>query len=220
VRAGGIPLNSALDALNDWNTALKSEYGRSDPEFWDGIDGSALESTTASANAMPHGILSSRLSLENEDPAKFQQLQFDLHASLGPVGAIELALIERIAIPIWRQRRLVAAETASLNLNLDRGSIAKGVNAELDRTYWDDAISEADLQPYDIEQERWCKVIVAEIEGLDDISLEAIRAAAPLVLVQLKTETDDDQVEPDAYLNDYAGGVMQFISELRFWCQK
>jgi len=61
---------------------------------------------------------------------------------------------------------------------------------------------------------------VAEIEGLDDISLEAIRAAAPLVLVQLKTEADDDQVESDAYLNDYAGGVMQFIFELRFWCQK
>jgi uncharacterized protein YgfB (UPF0149 family) len=176
--------------------------------------------TTASANAMRHGILSGRLCLENEDPAEFQQLQFDLHASLGPVGTIECALVERIAIAIWRQRRLVAAETASLNLNLDRRSIAKGVNAELDRTYSNDAISEADLQPYDIEQERWCKAVVAELEGLDDISLEAIRGTAPLVLVQLKTEADDDQVELETYLDDYSGGLLQFVSELLLWCQK
>ena len=104
---------------------------------------------TASANSLRHGILSDRLFLENEDPAEFQQLQIDLQSSLAPVGAIELTLVERIAIAIWRQKRLVAAETASLNLNLDQRSIAKGVNSELDRSYSELAISEDDLQPYD-----------------------------------------------------------------------
>ena len=174
----------------------------------------------ASANAMRHGILSGRLFLANEDPVEFQQLQFDLHASLAPVGAIELTLVERIAIAIWRQRRLVAAETASLNLNLDQRSVAKGVNSELDRSYSAHAISEDDLQPYDTEQERWCRSVVAEIDNLVDISLEAIQDSAPLVFVQVKVEADEDQEEPAAYLEDYAGGVGQFVSELRLWCQK
>lgn len=176
--------------------------------------------TTASANATRHGILSDRLFLANEDPTEFQLLQLELHPSLAPVGAMELTLVERIAIAIWRQRRLVAAETASLNLNLDQRSIAKGVNSELDRTYSGDAVSENDLQPYDHEQERWCRSVLAEIDGLADIRLETIQEAASLVFAQVTTEAEDDQVEPAAYLDDYPGGAIEFVSELRLWCQK
>lgn len=176
--------------------------------------------TASSGNSTRHGILSSRLFLDNEDPSEFQTLQLDLHASLAPVGAMELTLVERIAIAIWRQRRLVAAETASLNLNLDRRSIAKGVNSELERTYSSNAVSEDELQPYDTEQERWCRSVVAEIEGLTEVGLEVIQKTAPLVFVQLKTESDDEQVEPNAYLEDYEGGAVQFVAELQLWCRK
>ncbi len=175
---------------------------------------------TASANSLRHGILSDRLFLENEDPAEFQQLQIDLQSSLAPVGAIELTLVERIAIAIWRQKRLVAAETASLNLNLDQRSIAKGVNSELDRSYSELAISEDDLQPYDTEQEHWCRSVIDEIDNLSDISLEAIQESAPLVLLQLKVEAEEDQEEPATYLEEHPGGVVSFISELHQWCQK
>ena len=175
--------------------------------------------SAASENAIRHGILSGRLFLQNEDPAEFQQLQLELQASLAPVGAIELTLVERIAIAIWRQRRLVTAETASLNLNLDQRSILKGVNAELDRTY-SDPVSESDLKPYDKEQESWCRSVITEIDSLDEINLEAIQSEAPLVFAQLKVEADDEQVEPGYYLEEYDGGTIQFVSELRLWCQK
>jgi len=174
----------------------------------------------SSGNATRHGILSGQLFLKNENPSEFQQLQLELHASLAPVGATELTLVERIAIAIWRQRRLVAAETASLNLNLDQRSISKGVNTELDHTYSDEPVSEDDLQPYDTEQERWCRSVLAEVEGLADVSLEAITKTAPLVYVQIKVEADEGNVEPDAYLEDYAGGIVAFVCELQHWCQK
>ncbi len=176
--------------------------------------------SASSANATQHGILSGRLVLENENPADFQHLQLDLQASLAPVGAMELMLVERIAITIWRQRRLVASETASLNLHLNQRGIVQGINSELDRTYSSESISEDDLKPYDIEQERWCRTVIEEIEELGDISLEAIRNGGSLLLIQLKTEADENQVELDAYIEDYAGGLMQFITELRLWCQK
>lgn len=175
---------------------------------------------TASGNATRHGILSGRLFLTTEDPSEFQQLQLDLHASLAPVGVMELTLVERIAIAIWRQRRLVAAETASLNLNLDQRSIAKGVNAELDRTYSDDPVSVADLQPYDPGQETWCRAVVTEIDSLDDISFEAIRTSAPHVFAQIETEAEDENVEPVSYLKDFDGGATEFVFELRLWCRK
>lgn len=58
--------------------------------------------SASSANATQHGILSGRLVLENENPADFQHLQLDLQASLAPVGAMELMLVERIAIgALW-----------------------------------------------------------------------------------------------------------------------
>ena len=43
-------------------------------------------------------------------------LAAELQAALSPVGFVELALVERIAIALWRQRRLVTAETASIYL--------------------------------------------------------------------------------------------------------
>ncbi len=58
-------------------------------------------------NATQHGLFSSRLLLEGEDPAEFQRLLADLQATLRPVGAVELGLVERIAVTMWRQRRLV-----------------------------------------------------------------------------------------------------------------
>ncbi len=63
-------------------------------------------------NARSHGILSRELLLPSEEPAEFHQLMDELAAELRPVGTLEHALVERIAIAMWRQRRLVRAENA------------------------------------------------------------------------------------------------------------
>ena len=60
----------------------------------------------ASQNATRHGLLSSRLFLDDENPADFEELIGSLSQSLGPTGAVEEVLVERVAVTIWRQRRL------------------------------------------------------------------------------------------------------------------
>ena len=70
----------------------------------------------ASGNAIRHGIFSSQLVLADEEPDHFHALVAALQNDLRPVGALELTLVERIAVSIWRQRRLVQAETAKLEL--------------------------------------------------------------------------------------------------------
>ena len=65
----------------------------------------------SSQNAVRHGLLSTRLLLDDEEPGEFQELFSHLCHSLGPVGAIEELLVERIAVAIWRQRRLVRSAT-------------------------------------------------------------------------------------------------------------
>lgn len=69
-----------------------------------------------SQNALQHGLLSRKLLLPTENQAEFDALLQQLQAELDPVGMLELALVERIAIAVWRQRRLVGAESATIAL--------------------------------------------------------------------------------------------------------
>lgn len=64
----------------------------------------------SSRNALTHGLLSRELLLPNESAGEFNELFSRLVTELGAVGTLEMALVERIAIAIWRQRRLVRAE--------------------------------------------------------------------------------------------------------------
>lgn len=77
---------------------------------------SAAGKARASLNAQQHGILSSKLLLPNEDANEFTALLQQLQVDLTPVGLLEYAMVERIAIALWRQRRLVSAETATIEL--------------------------------------------------------------------------------------------------------
>jgi hypothetical protein len=71
---------------------------------------SAVGKAVSSANARRHGILSQELMLPHEDPAEFDELLNSLISELGAQGTLERTLVERIAVAIWRQRRLVRAE--------------------------------------------------------------------------------------------------------------
>lgn len=71
---------------------------------------------SSSANAIQHGILSSHLVLPAESWVEFDALLQQLMVEQQPQGTLELALVERMAVALWRQRRLVTAETAQLQL--------------------------------------------------------------------------------------------------------
>jgi len=64
----------------------------------------------SSANATRHGILSNRFIPPHEDRDLFNELLEELLDEFGPDSALELMLVERLAILFWRERRLAAAE--------------------------------------------------------------------------------------------------------------
>ena len=78
---------------------------------------SAAGKHRSSKNALTTGILSRELILSGEIAADYQALLDGLWQDLKPLGILEQTLVERIAVTIWRQRRLVKAETAQIELN-------------------------------------------------------------------------------------------------------
>ncbi len=75
-----------------------------------------LGKSKVSQNAITHGLFAKQLVLMDENPLEYQSLLDELQRSLQPVGILEQSLIERIAISLWRQKRLVKAEAAYLTL--------------------------------------------------------------------------------------------------------
>ena len=70
-----------------------------------------------SRNARKHGLLSRHLIVEGESQEEFSELLNLLMEEFQPVGMVEHALVERVGIALWRQRRLVRAESAQVSLN-------------------------------------------------------------------------------------------------------
>jgi hypothetical protein len=173
----------------------------------------------ASRNATRHGLLSARLFLDDEEPAEFDLLMADLTASLHPVGAMEAALVERIAVSLWRQRRLVQAETANLSLARLNRRIAGGVSAELGRGFGMELKPE-ELAPFDPEREQWCRTVLAELEALGAPDVDRIEIQAPLVWQQLSSDAQEDQQTVAQFLAEHKGGISGFIAELTLWCRQ
>ena len=146
---------------------------------------------TVGQNATRHGLLSAKLLLDDDDPAEFQDMLGDLSNSLNPVGALEASLVERIAVTLWRQRRLVAAETASLSLARQPKQIAKTISSEVGRGYSSE-LKEEEIAPFDAESEQWCRSVVAEIDGLEEIEVASLEKRAPNVYAQLVSDAEDE----------------------------
>ena len=100
----------------------------------------------ASGNATRHGLLSRKLILPGESQAEFDALLTTLLAEMQPLGTVEHVLVERVATTMWRQRRLVAAESAQLNLShYEDNNLAVGKVLAAARLQEDDAPMVADL---------------------------------------------------------------------------
>ena len=69
-------------------------------------------------NALKHGILSRYTVLSHENHADFESLVNSLMDEHLPAGATEQHLIEELASVIWRKRRVLQAEGATINKGL------------------------------------------------------------------------------------------------------
>ena len=79
-------------------------------------------------NALKHGILSRYTVLSHENHADYESLVNSLMDEHLPAGATEQHLIEELASIIWRKRRVLQAEGATINRSL-RGVVTSGVNS-------------------------------------------------------------------------------------------
>ena len=173
----------------------------------------------AARNATRHGLLSTRLLLNDEDASEFQHLLGELMGSLRPTDPVERLLVERIAVTVWRQQRLVRAETAKLTLACQPIKIAGAVSSELERGY-SQKLELEDLSPFDRTQERWCRRVIGEIDALEDFDLEILQQKAPLTYQQLASDAAEDQETPEAHAAARDGGLAGYIVELSLWCRK
>jgi hypothetical protein len=69
-------------------------------------------------NALKHGVLSRHTVLAHEDGAEFGDLLAAMAAEHRPAGPTETHLVEELAGAIWRKRRVLQAEGASINRGL------------------------------------------------------------------------------------------------------
>ncbi|MBF0453913.1 MAG: hypothetical protein HQL72_03725 [Magnetococcales bacterium] len=173
----------------------------------------------SSMNAVRHGLFSQHLFLDDEYSDDYQALEEDLHHTLRPVGALEQTLVERIAVNMWRQRRLVQAETSMLDLERTPQKIAKSASRELGRA-WDNELKEDELLPFDSKQADWCQGAVDELESLSDITLEALSKEAPSIHQQLVEEAEGDEETLEEYLANYDNGLQEYVIDLVRWCRE
>lgn len=75
-------------------------------------------------NAMKHGILNRYTVLSHENHADYESLVNSLMDEDLPVGATEQHLIEELASVIWRKRRVLQAEGATINKGLKELSLS------------------------------------------------------------------------------------------------
>lgn len=173
----------------------------------------------ASRNATRHGLLSAKLFLEDEEPSEFQAMFGDLWRSLNPVGALEASLVERIAVTLWRQRRLVQAETANLSLARQPRKIASDTSSELGRNYGSEL--EADeLTPLDADHAEWSEKVIAEIDDLEEIDLRTLKERAPKVFEQLTSDAEEDEEVVDEFVASHKSGLTGYVAELLLWCRE
>ena len=74
--------------------------------------------STVRFNALKHGVLSRHTVLAHEDGVEFGDLLAALVAEHQPAGPTETHLVEELAGAIWRKRRVLQAEGASINRGL------------------------------------------------------------------------------------------------------
>jgi hypothetical protein len=173
----------------------------------------------SSRNATRHGLLSAKLFLDDEDPAEFQNLLGELWRSLNPVGSMEVILVERIAVTVWRQRRLIGAETASLSLARQPKSVADGVSSELGRDHGSH-MSPEDLAPDDMDRDEWCRMAISEIESLGEFDIRSLEQRSPMIFGKLKLDAEVSGTDPILFAGDHKGGLTGYVDKLYDWCRE
>lgn len=198
-------MTTQKQAIANRSNALKSTGAKS-PQ------GKAL----VAGNAIKHGILSSRILLDGEDADIFGQLRDEMVMALRPVGILERALAEKITVALWKQRRLVEAETATIELarSTKLASNRKAIKTAMGMDYAARDVSGIELASItkdelgDNARDKQIIIEFAELdqEVLDTNNLSRLAEEAPQMFAMFKDEAETDAGEgfeimtPEEYL--------------------
>lgn len=180
----------------------------------------------ASSNSVKHGVFSARMLLDDEDPHAFQLLLEGLQQSLRPAGSLELALVERIAVSLWRQQRLVRAESAAIELGrrLDVKAIRHNIETALGMTYPDQVHAEDLSEHADPECGAHYSNMVQEAMRLDRPALAAndldhLEQTAPTLYQALLWEAEEADLSPAEFVRGHKGGLTGWADEVTRGCR-
>ena len=70
-------------------------------------------------NALRHGIFSKAVVLKSESRVEFDNLLSGLCKDFRPIGRLEETLVEKLAVTLWRQRRMLIAEAAEIQAGME-----------------------------------------------------------------------------------------------------
>jgi len=129
-------------------------------------------------NAIKHGVLSRHTVLAHEDGAEFGELLAALVAEHQPTGPTETHLVEELAGAIWRKRRALQAEGATINQGL-KGSARDAERVIPAAAPFERGLSGKDTDIRDLMELTPAEIAGRRIDALQD--LEATRKAAAIL---------------------------------------
>src|SRR5262245_41415622 len=71
-------------------------------------------------NACKHGLTSQAIVIGDEDPKEFERLRAELEEEYNPRLGIESELVERLAVLMWRMRRVPTLEAGLIEWGRER----------------------------------------------------------------------------------------------------
>ncbi len=178
---------------------------------------SCLGKRRASGNALNHGLCAQRVLVEYEDRNEFNALFKDMIKTLTPVGPVEKALVERVVVAIWRQRRLTLAEAATLSIDGRPEEISNSLDAMQNGPFTFGSRLD-DLKPFDQNQKAWCEAVLAEFRALQELDLKQIEINAPSIYGQIERDAGNQAI--DEFIAEYEGRIEGYVGELVRWCRR
>lgn len=174
-----------------------------------------------SGNRLTHGILSTKLLLTGESPEDYRALLDGVVADLQPVGLLEMSLVEKVSVLIWRQRRLTAAETSTIELATNPKKLFEELCGGLGiPDYGSQALSTSDMAPPDPEQQAWCRDVLVEYSANEGVELGEMKDKCPLIYQQLTGDAGREGAIKK-YIEEYCEyGLGGYIRELVIWCRR
>lgn len=135
-----------------------------------------------------------------------------------PAGVLEQTLVERIALSLWRQQRLVRTERASIELQRKPNDIDNAVTQEL---RYQHKLEARDLVASNDNHIHGYQDLIEQYDKLDRSRLNDLgylQTAAPLIYQRLRSDALSSGLSAEAYLQQYPQPIFyigQLVSDCR-----